>query len=127
MAWISDLRVTLLVSLAILFVAILWRRFKHRTMARELPVRAHAELVALQMLYHPARLRVEVHMPSTERLRPAMLDLQHGPLHYWPEIELGAGTHVLELPLNGQDAGDHYFELATGSQRTVRKFSVIPA
>ena len=126
MAWISDLRITLLVSLAILLIVIVWRRFKQRTVAHELPVRAHAELITLQMRYHPPRLRVEVIMPDAERIRPAMLDLHHGPVHHWPEIDLAAGSHILEFPLNGHTVGDHYFELATGSQRTVRKFSVIP-
>lgn len=127
MAWIGDLRITLLLSLAALIIIILWRRFKQRTVARELPVASHAELVGLEVLYHPERLRVEVVVPHAERVHPGMLDTGHSPLHRWPDVELSSGAHVLELPLNGHGAGEFYFELATASQRTVRKFRVIRA
>lgn len=122
MTWVTQLRVALLISLSILFVAMVWRRFKRRAMEEERPVPSHAELLALHVEYHPERLRVEVLLKSAEEVRSSMLDGDHRPMHHWPEERRSAGPHVLELPLVAAPDGEYYYELATGSQRTVRKF-----
>jgi hypothetical protein len=122
MAWMDQLRVALLLSLSVLFVAMVWRRFTRQVMTAERPVPLHAELLALHVEYHPERLRIEVVLPMAEELRPAMLDLAHRSLQHWEGFRKEAGTHVLELPLGPAADGEYYFELATSSQRTVRKF-----
>ena len=65
---IENVRLTLLLSLTILVVALLWRRFKRNVMARDLPAPLHAELLGLQVAYHPARLHVEVLVPLDQEL-----------------------------------------------------------
>lgn len=122
MAWIEELRAALLISLTLLFLVMVFRRFKRKVMRDERPVASHAELLVLQVEYHPERLRVEVLLPGPEELRPAMLDMGHGPYKNWPAQSKGVGRHVLELPIGPAPDGDYYFELATSSQRTVRKF-----
>ncbi len=122
MKWVDHLRIALLLSLSLLFLAMVWRRFKRKSMEAERPVPLHAELLAIQVEYHPERLRVEVSLPADEELRPAMLDLQHRTLKQWASGTKERGRHVLELPLDPAPDGEYYFELATSSQRTVRKF-----
>ncbi len=122
MAWLDHLRIALLLSLSLLFIAMVWRRFTRRVMETERPVPLHAELLALQVEYHPERLRAEVSLPMAEELRPAMLDLRYKTLHSWAGLSKEAGKHVLELPIGTAPDGEYYFELATSSQRTVRKF-----
>ena len=122
MSWLDHLRIALLISLSLLFIAMVWRRFKLKTMRDELPVPLHAELLALHVEYHPVRLRAEVSLPLAEELRPAMLDAMHGQVQAWGGQRKGPGTHVLELPIGDVPDGEYYFELATSSQRTVRKF-----
>lgn len=119
---VERIRLTLLISLALLLLVLLWRRLKRRVMARDLPAPAHAELRSLQVAYHPARLRVEVLLPAPQEVLPAILDAQHRPVHQWAPLRLEGGPQVLELALDGQPDGEHFFELATGTQRTVRRF-----
>jgi hypothetical protein len=119
---VERLRLTLLVSLALLALMLLWRRFKQRVMARDLPAPAHAELLSLQVAYHPPRLRAEVLLPEPQEVLPAMLDAHHRPVHRWSPQRLEGGAQVLELSLEGRPDGEHFFELATHSQRTVRRF-----
>jgi hypothetical protein len=123
----DTLRLTLLISLSILFVAMLWKRFKQRTMAKDLPAPSHAELLSLHVLYHPERLRVKVKVPSDQELVPAVLDGEHVQVFVWPSVRTVKGSHVLELPLNSLADGDHYFEMGTDTQRTVRRFSLTRA
>jgi len=122
MTWLDQLRPALLISLTVLFAAMLYRRFKRKTMAEERPVASHAELLALHVEYHPERLRAEFLLPGPEEVRPAMLDLGHRRFRDWPAQSREEGTHVLELPIGPAPDGEYYFELATSSQRTVRKF-----
>lgn len=122
MAWLDDLRITLLVSLSLLLVAVLYRRFRRQVLARDLPAPLHAELAGLQVGYHPPRLRVEVSMPSRQELFPRIVDRDHAPLHAWTSLTLAAGDHAFELALPPMADGEHYFELATATQRTVRVF-----
>lgn len=122
MHWIDHLRSALLISLTLLFVAMVFRRFKRKAMTEERPVPSHAELLALHVEYHPVRIRVEVLLPGPEDVRSAMLDMDHQPYKDWPVQSKGEGRHVLELPIGTAPDGEYYFELATTSQRTVRKF-----
>ena len=124
MKWVDTLRITLLLSLSLLFIYMLAKRFKQKVMAKELPIASHAELLSVQVLYHPARLRMEVLLPSSEVLRPSVLDTEHVLVHKWEVTSHGNGKHVLELSLIDVSYGDYFLELATSSQRTVRKFSV---
>jgi hypothetical protein len=126
MRWIDDLRVTLLISLSFLLVAILYRRFKRKVLADDLPAPLHAELVGLQVAYHPQRLRVEVSMPSRQELHPRLVDRAHVALHTWPSLTLGEGEHTFEVTLPALPDGEHFFELATSTQRTVRVFRLQP-
>lgn len=124
MSWVDSLRTTLLISLSLLAVYLLARRFKQMVLAKDLPVVLHAELLALQVMYHPDRLRIEVKVPRTEALFPAMLSHDHTRIMSWPSTGPLQGTHTLELALDQHPAGDYYLELGTGSQRTVRKFTL---
>ncbi len=118
----DNLRLTLLFTLSILFVAMLWKRFKQRTVANDLPAPSHAEVISMHVLYHPERLRVQVKVPSVQELIPAVLNGQHEQQFAWPSVRAEKGSHVLELPLNTLGDGDHFFELGTDTQRTVRRF-----
>jgi len=119
---IENFRLTLLISLLLLLVAVLWRRFKRKVIAEDLPAPQHAELTDLQVAYHPARLRVEVTMPSRQELLPGLVDREHRSLHDWSKLTLSEGTHVIELALPELSDGEHFFQLATSTQRTVRVF-----
>ena len=122
---LADIRLTLLISLTILVRVMLYNWFKRRVMARDLPTPIHAELVSVEMMYHPPVLRVEVVMPKREELFPAMLSSVHAPLHSWAAVSVEQGRHVLELPVAEAHAeGIYYFELATSNQRTERQFIV---
>ena len=121
----DNLRLTLLITLSILFVAMLWKRFKQRTMANDLPAPSHAEVISMHVLYHPERLRVQVKVPSVQELIPAVLNGQHEQQFAWPSVRAEKGSHVLELPLNTLGDGVHFFELGTDTQRTVRRFRLM--
>lgn len=119
---IENVRLTLLLSLTILVVALLWRRFKRNVMARDLPAPLHAELLGLQVAYHPARLHVEVLVPLDQELHAHLVDRDHSPLYAWPSRTFTPGEHTFELPLPALEDGEHFFQLSTATQRTVRLF-----
>lgn len=119
---IYTLRTTLLITLSILVVVLAWRLLKRRVVAHDLPAISHAELLALEVAYHPARLRVRVMVPLKEVLRSAVLDASHTPIHCWDDEQQEGGTHVMERMLPSLPDGSYYFELSTATQRTVRKF-----
>ena len=121
---LSDIRLTLLISLTVLVIVLLFKWFKRRVMMHDLPTPIHAELVSVEVMYHPLMLRVEVSMPKKEELFPAMLTDAHQPLHNWPVLAVEQGSHTLELPLGPTVSGTYYLELATASQRTERRFIV---
>ncbi len=121
---LANIRLTLLISLTILVLVLLFRWFKRRVLLHDLPTPLHAELVSVEVMYHPSVLRVEVKMPRKEELFPAMLSNVHAPLHSWSAVVVDEGRHVLELPLEAHEEGNYYFELATSSQRTERRFSL---
>lgn len=116
------LRTTLLITLSILLVVVLLRRFKRRILARDLPVNSHAELLRLEVAYHPARLRVEIRVPTSEIVHTGLLGADQKHAHTWTEEPVEAGTHIIERALPPLMDGVHHFEMRTTTQRTVREF-----
>jgi hypothetical protein len=121
---VDNIRITLLISLGILLLVLLFRRFKRKTLAHDLPAAQHMELLTLEVMYHPTRLRAEVSVPRPQEFTFAMLDLHHVPLHEWPAQRVLQKHAVLELPVEGQADGDYYFQLSTNDQRTIRRFTL---
>lgn len=121
---LEDFRLALLITLSILVAAILVRRLKQHIRAHHLPVPQHVELQHVEVMYHPPLLRVQVRMPQGEEVFPAMLSQAHAPLHAWPPVHMGQGDQVLELPLREGTEGIFFFEIATSTQRTERRFIV---
>ena len=124
---IEDFRLALLITLAILVGYILTRRFKNYIRIHHMPIPQHVELLHVEVMYHPSMLRVQVNMPRPEEVFPAMLTQGHAPLRSWPAVRMEKGDHVLELPLETETEGIYFFEIATSTQRTERRFTVRPA
>lgn len=116
------LRNVLLVTLSILVLVLLFRRFRQRVLARDMPAPRHAELLELRVAYHPARFLARVRIPSAQRISLILRDVDHAELRSWPEEDLMAGDHDLERPLEGIADGDLHLEVRTATQRTVRRF-----
>lgn len=119
---ITNIRSALLISLSIFLVVILWRRFRQRVVARDLPALSHLELLQLQVAYHPARLSVEVSVPSPQTLQSHLLDAQHRLMHSFHAEELRRGKHWVSYELPSMADGTYHLQLDTGTQRTVRQF-----
>jgi hypothetical protein len=120
------LRTVLLITLSILLVVVLWQRFRRKVIATDMPMPRHAELIGLEVAYHPPRLLVEVMLPLAQRLETSIADEHHLTVHAWPQAELGAGTHRFERALPELAQGTYHFEIATLTQRTVRRFRLQP-
>ena len=120
---LDALRTVLLITLPILVLAAAYRWFKQYVRLHHTPVPKHVELVAIEVMYHPAKLRVEFSLPGAGEVFPAMLSSRHARLHDWPPMQVAQGDHVLELPLDGELDGHYFFEIATGTQRTERRFT----
>ncbi len=116
------LRTALLITLSILLAIVLARRFRRRVLAKDLPVNAHAELVGLEVAYHPARLHVIVRAPLDQILHTALIGPDEHHMHTWTEEPVEAGTHTIVRELPQLSDGVHHFELRTTTQRTVRQF-----
>ena len=121
---IENIRTTLIITLSILMVIMAVRRFKRYIKMHHTPVPQHVELVTVEVMYHPSQLRVQVSMPAAEEVFPAMLSHEHAPLRTWPAVQVSKGDHTFELPLSEDTDGTYFFEIATSSQRTERKFIV---
>jgi len=121
---IDTLRTTLIITLSILVVVILVRRYKRHIHLHHMPVPQQVKLVAVEVMYHPPMLRVQVSMPQPEEVFPAMLSEAHAPLLKWPAVVVEKGVQVLELPLQADAEGCFFFEIATSTQRTERRFMV---
>lgn len=119
---LDDLRIALLISLSVLAAIMIYRRFQRRTMLRDRPAPSHAELIGLEVAYHPPRVRAWVKIPSDRSIGTSLLDEHHARLHEWPAAELRAGEHWIERPLVDRADGLYHFELSSGTQRTVRRF-----
>ncbi|HRH38599.1 MAG TPA: hypothetical protein PK760_09650 [Flavobacteriales bacterium] len=119
---LTTLRTALLISLSILLVLVLFIRFRRNTMAKDLPALQHAELIGLDVAYHPARLIVRVSMPAKQNLMTTLLSADHDVLHTWEAETRGPGEMELERTLPALADGSYHLELSTSTQRTVRKF-----
>lgn len=116
------LRTALLITLSILLVAMLWRRFKRQVVANDMPAPMHAELVGLDVAYHPARLLVVLQVPNDQQIGTNVLDQAHLKAHGWEGRSLKKGIHTLELVLPALPDGLYFLEMTTSTQRTVRQF-----
>ncbi|MBL0126865.1 MAG: hypothetical protein IPP83_05275 [Flavobacteriales bacterium] len=116
------IRTALLITLPIMLVVVLWRRFKHNVIARDLPAPQHLELLQLEVEYHPARLRVALKVPSKQTLHAFLLSAAHEQIHTWPVHVLEAGADPIHLDLPALTDGLYHVQLDTGTQRTVRQF-----
>jgi len=116
------LRTALLITLSILLVVVAFRRFRYSVLRKDVPAINHAELLLLEVEYHPNRLRVLMGMPDDELLHMALLDQQYAPLHTWSDATLARGQHDLALMLPALEDGLFYFEVRSTTQRTVRGF-----
>ncbi|MCB0793155.1 MAG: hypothetical protein KDB88_00330 [Flavobacteriales bacterium] len=119
---LQALRTALVITLTILLVIILFRRFRDRVMKKDRPAASHVELLALTVAYHPARLCIDISLPRAQQVHGRLLDLEHHELHRWEPVEMAPGGHVLELALVDVRDGAYYFEMSTSSQRTLRRF-----
>jgi len=121
---LEDFRLTLLITLSILVVVILVRRLKQHIRIHHMPVPQHVELQHVEVMCHPVLLRVQMNMPRAEEVFPAMLTQAHAPVRSWPAVRMEKGEQVLELPLEAGTEGIFFFEIATATQRTERRFIV---
>ncbi len=116
------LRTALLITLSILLVAVIWRRFKRKVVANDMPAPLHAELLGLDVAYHPARLLVVLQVPSDQQIGTCVLDGSHAKTHEWDARPFKKGTYTLEQPLPTLPDGLYFLEMTTATQRTVRQF-----
>lgn len=117
-----NVRTALIISLSALVLVILWKRLRQHILNKDMPAPLHAELLSLELAYHPARLRVDLKVPDHQVIRTRLLDTAHTPLHTWEEAHLQRGKHTLERPLPSLADGIYFLEMATATQRTVRQF-----
>ncbi|HQX29394.1 MAG: hypothetical protein IPI00_05095 [Flavobacteriales bacterium] len=122
---IQNIRTALIVTLSVLLVVVLWRRFKRGVLAKDMPAPLHAELINLQVQYHPARLHVVVKVPSNQTIRTNLLDGAHNPLHAWADVDMKPGESTIELALPAAADGQYHLEMCTDTQRTVRQFRLL--
>lgn len=119
------LRTILLITLSVMLLIVLYQRFKRKVKAEDLPALAHAELRALEVAYHPARLLVHVHLPDDQALFTELSDDEHRKIHAWPEELLHRGERRIERELPKLESGTYHFEISTATQRTVRRFRLL--
>ena len=124
---LETVRTALLITLSILFLVLVFRWYRDKVRANELPAPSHAELIALEVAYHPARLHVHLHMHAGRKLGTVLLDGSHQVIHRWDEEVVNAGDHHLLRQLPELRAGTYYLEVATSTQRIVRQFRLQPA
>jgi len=125
MAELENLRNALLITLSIVLLVLLYKRFKRYVTERQLPQVLHAELLDLSVAYHPARLLIDLRTPEPVDLHFALLDEGHRSCHEWPSIAASAGVSELELQLPDVTDAIYFLEVRTATQRTVRQFRVI--
>lgn len=117
-----DIRTALIISLSITVVVLAWKRFRDHVRAKDLPAPLHAELITVEVAYHPSRLRIQIKLPGRQLVHTALLDGDHRTLHDWPANELLAGEHEVEHLLPELQDGGYFLEMRTDTQRTVRHF-----
>lgn len=116
------LRNVLLISLSLLVLILLYQRFRRRAVIEGLPAVQHAELLELEVAYHPARLRVRIAISMKETLRTVLLDQDYEQLHTWADESCEPGTQELERLLPALADGLYHLEMGTTTQRTIRQF-----
>lgn len=116
------LRTALIITLSLLVVYLIARRIKRNALRSGVPAISHAELLSLEVAYHPSRLHVVLKIPESQSIRTILLDEQHMTRFTWPETRLDKGMHALERTLPPLADGTYYLEVATTTQRTVRQF-----
>ncbi len=121
MDWII-LRNAMGITLSITLVVGLLRRYRAGVLAKQMPAPLHAELIDLQVEYHPARLRVTVKVPAPQTLNTALLDADHKSLHTWEPSNAHTCETVIYRELPSLSDGTYFLELSTATQRTVRQF-----
>ena len=119
---ITALRTALIITLSVLVVYLLARRFKQRVIRKDMPAIAHAELLSLEVIYHPSRLSFILDLPARQKIHTAVLDEKHQIKFTWPEGQFEKGIHALDRPLPLLADGIYYLEVSTSTQRTVRQF-----
>lgn len=119
---LENIRTALIITLSILAVVVALRKFKRSVLAKDMPAVLHAELLALELVYHPARIFVEVKVPDTQQIQFNLLDASHTVLHPWNAVNFLSGRHSLELLLPEQADGTYFLEMRTDTQRTMRQF-----
>lgn len=124
---IDIIRTALLITLPVTLLAVLYKRFKLRTLHKEMPAAAHAELIGLEVAYHPPRLKAWVKVPAARRIRTAVLDGSYREIHRWEDQQMDHGEHWIDRPLPSLADGSYHFEISTGTQRTVRRFHLLQA
>ena len=117
-----NIRTALIVSLSVLALLIMWRRLRQHILTKDMPAPLHAELLGLQLAYHPARLRVDLKVPGDQLIRTRLLDQAHASLHAWDDERVQRGEHTLERVLPSLTDGVYFLEMATDTQRTLRQF-----
>jgi len=126
-ASLENLRIVLTITLSILLLVVLFRRFRNKVVSEELPIAGHAELRGLQVAYHPQRLLVQVRLHAPRRIAFCLLDEAHRPLRDWDARDLPAGDGALELALDGEAEGTYHLQRSTGTQRIIRRFRLSQA
>lgn len=119
---LETIRTALIITLSILAVVVGLRKFKRSVLAKDMPAPLHAELTALELSYHPARVRVELKVPASQQIQFNLLDAEHGVIHPWNDVHLSGGQHSVELLLPERPDGAYFLEMRTDTQRTVRQF-----
>lgn len=119
---LESLRTTLLITLSILLVVVVYRRFRSSVLRKDVPVVSHAGVLRLDVEYHPARLRIQVDMPREDIIHTRLLDMQHRNLHDWEDLSIPQGIHEIERMLPPLEDGTFHLEVRTATQRTVRGF-----
>ena len=117
-----NLRTALIVSLSAMVLLILWRRLRQYVLTKDMPAPLHAELLGLELAYHPARLHVVLKVPGDQLIRTRLLDHAHTTLLAWDDEPLQRGDHALERVLPPLNDGVYFLEMATDTQRTLRQF-----
>lgn len=117
-----NLRTALLITLSILLVLVLAKRFKRNVLATDMPAPSHAELIGLSVLYHPSRLHVVLQVPGDQLITLGIKDHDHRDLHAWEPVKMSKGEHAIEHVLPALSDGPYFLEMSTTTQRTVRQF-----
>jgi len=116
------LRTALLVTLSILLVLVLAKKFKRNVLAKDMPAPLHAELIGLTLAYHPVRLIAVVQVPSDQTIALELLDAEHRALRTLATVAFQGGEHTQVLSLPALQDGTYFLAMSTTTQRTVRQF-----